>query len=123
MAEFLGYVQDTYIVMIWGYGHIIERVIPRCKIWVIPETRNVVNDLCWLINIVRFSSSHHYIHMFVKFDTISSFAEAVAGLVLGGGLHKINKFVVSPLQNYECTHIDMPCLSSWFLGICDGNSS
>ena len=93
----LGGVQNTYIVVMWGCGHFIERVIPRCKIWVIPKTRNVVNDLCWLINIVRFSLSHHYIHMFVKFDTVSSFAEAVAGLVFGGGLNKVNKFIVGSL--------------------------
>ena len=93
----LGCVQDTYIVMVQGCSHIIKRIIPWCLIWIIPKTRNVVNDLGWLINIVRFSASHHYIHMFVKFDMVSSFTEAVAGLVFGRGLNKVNKFIVSSL--------------------------
>ena len=97
VADFLGCVQDTYIVMVWGCSHIIERIIPWCIIGIVPETRNIVNNFCWFINIMRLSSSHHYIHMFVELDTVGSFTKAVTGLVFSGGLNKVNKFIINIL--------------------------
>ena len=68
-------------------------------------------------HIVGMSASHHYIVVFIEFNSSCRFGEGVTKVVVCGDVRIGDLFFFGPLENEKVFHINVSCALCWLLCI------